>query len=167
MITAAILTGCGNNAEVTGAEVDQEATEGTTNAPETSATPEPTKEPKAKKLAKDEQIALDYVNIYINGTDAEANKKFVADHIHPDAIPLFSMGVDIIDESDNMSNPTVKGSAKYDDPDLKGVITLVEDDNGAGVIVLSVDGKIAMAYSSSDTVEEMKAAYDEMKAKIK
>lgn len=155
MFAFALLVGCSNNVP----ESEPAAANAATAQPEETKAPE-------QKLTEAEQLALDYVKIYINGTDLEANEKFVEDNVHPDAKPLFELGTGITEKSDDVKNPVVKGSTDYDFPEVKGMATLIAGDGGAEIIVLTLENKVVMAYSPNDTTEEAKNTFAELKTKI-
>lgn len=116
--TIVLLTGCGSsksNSEeknTTSTEVTQ--SEATADSLKTAAaTPVP-----EKKLSESEKLALDYVEIFLNGSDIEAKKKFVSENILPDVQPIFQMAESTeTPENNKLKNASVIESADYTDKD--------------------------------------------------
>jgi len=123
------------------------------------------------QASKDEALALDYINTYLNGTDKEAKKKFVEEKVHPEAMPLFAMGISLeIPEKSMYKNPKVIESTEYEKDGEKATIVLLSgtvDGKDKEMIVLTMDGKIGFGFESDSKSESMKKNYDEMRSKFK
>ncbi|MGF7050770.1 hypothetical protein J2T13_005320 [Paenibacillus sp. DS2015] len=126
---------------------------------------------KAKKLSADESTALDYVTIYLNGTDIEKKKKFVQDKIYPDVQPLFQLAESSVTEENNrFNNPKVVESIPFESEDKKGHFVLISSEDSKGknkeIIILTLDGKMAWGYTDS-TKEDEKMAFDQARKQFK
>ncbi|WP_449602750.1 hypothetical protein [Paenibacillus sp. Marseille-Q9583] len=157
--TIVLLTGCGSsksNSEekkTTSAEVTQ--SEATADSSKTAAaTPVP-----EKKLSESEKLALDYVEIFLNGSDIEAKKKFVSENILPDVQPIFQMAESTeTPENNKLKNASVIESADYTDKDGgKDKIVLIQGEKSSSsseLIIFMKDDKIGWGYSSNDKNKE-------------
>lgn len=123
------------------------------------------------QASKDEALALDYINTYLNGTDKEAKEKFVEEKVHPEAMPLFAMGIGLVTPEKNMyKNPKVIESTEYEKDGEKGTLVLLSgtvDGKDKEMIVLTMDGKIGFGFEPDSKSESMKKSYDEMRSKFK
>ncbi|MEJ8306690.1 hypothetical protein [Saccharibacillus sacchari] len=150
----ALLSGCGSNANTTNLEEStaQTAESSTTTPTDTTETEaqEPSVE-EAQKPTASEKLALDYLNTYVNNSDVEEKKKFVTEHIHPDAQALFDTDKLAETESElKVRHPVVIESVDYTDED--GVQTdavLLQGETRHRlyneVVVLVADNKIKWA----------------------
>jgi hypothetical protein len=178
-ISAAILGGCGGNDAAKTNEPTKEATvNAATEAPvvEATATPEEVKveEPSSpqeaveKELSAEEKMALDYVNIYLNGTDKEAKKKFVEEQIRPDTQSIFALGQNLVPTEEEMfKNPVVIDEEDYETSGMKGKVVLVQNDAKEELIMLILEGKLGFVYKSGSDEADVKAAFDDMRALFK
>lgn len=120
--------------------------------------------------SKDDGLVLDYLNTFVNGTDLDAKKKFVEEKVHPDIKPLFALGQNnVTDESKMYKDPKVMESIDYEEAGKKGTLVLARgtvDGNEKEIIVLVMEGKIAFGFTP-DGEGDVKAGYDEMRAKFK
>lgn len=165
-----IITGCGSvdNSEPKPSatvEIVKKEIETTKVEP----TVEPTVEPvQGKELTADEQLALDYVNIYLNGSDIDAKKQFVSENVRNDVKSIFELGASSVSEEKNMiKSPEVLGSSDYETSGMKGNIVLISGESGNEIIMLVLEGKIGWGYNSNSADEAVKKTFDEMKSKIK
>lgn len=160
IIAFVALTGCSsdkNTAESTASTAAATAeSQATTNASETP-TPEPTlaPTPAPKKLSATEAVALEYVNIFINGSDGEAKKAFITKNVYPDAQPLFQMIQSETPDDQKLKSPRVLESAHYsDEGGMKVEAVLIQGQKASNskneLIVLITDQKILWATDSSD-----------------
>ncbi len=157
--TIVLLTGCGSSKSnleeknTTSTEVTQ--SEATTDSSKTAAaTPVP-----EKKLSKSEKLALDYVEIFLNGSDIEAKKKFVSENILPDVQPIFQMTESTeTPENNKLKNVSVIESADYTNKDgEKDKIVLIKGEKSSSsseLIIFIKDDKIGWGYSSNDKNKE-------------
>lgn len=176
MLTFALLAGCSKDTNEKDTPTPT-ATTTTTPAEQVKETKEPTKEPtptaspeakKDKKRTADEQLSLDYINVYLNGTDVEAKKKFVEDNVRDDMKPLFTLGANSVTEENEMyKNPVVEGSADYDTSGVKGTAVLIKNDSEKELIALVFEGKLGIVFNSEDTDVSVKKSFDDMRSKIK
>ncbi|WP_040950170.1 hypothetical protein [Gorillibacterium massiliense] len=165
-----VVAGCGDSSkkEATNATAKTQATEKASAVPVTATdsssattTPKATKAPeKKKKLTKDEQVALDYFNIYINSSDTEARAKFVEEQVVDEMKPLFQLSDgSVADESEKMPSPEVKGNIRYTgDGTLDGRAILISNSEGKEAIVITSDGKYMITLFPD--VEMTKETYD-------
>lgn len=176
MITAAILSGCGNNAPAnTPAATDPPATttiepkEATTpqEAVKEDPTPEPTEEA-MKELTETEQLSLDFVNVYLNGDDAESKKKFATENVHDRTRSYYeSVSNFILSKENKYQNVQVVESKEYSKDDINGTITLIKSDNDKEIIVLVTDGKISWGYISSESEEALVKVFTKLRSEFK
>lgn len=117
--------------------------------------------------SKHEQLALDYINQFVNSSDAEEKAKFLEDHIHPEIQPLFQLGLNAVSNEDSQYvNAKVLGSSEYNEEDVvDGAIVLISADGDKEAIVLINEGKIAFLFTP--TSELIQGGYEELKAQIK
>ncbi|TQR47117.1 hypothetical protein [Paenibacillus popilliae] len=123
------------------------------------------------QASKDEAVALDYINTYLNGTDKEAKKKFVEEKVHPEAMPLFAMGMSLVTPEKNMyKNPKVIESTEYEKDGEKATLVLLTgtvDGKDKEIIILTMDGKVGFGFTPDSNSEDMKKNYEEMRSKFK
>ncbi|WP_438351583.1 hypothetical protein ACP8HI_13635 [Paenibacillus sp. FA6] len=160
-----ILTGCSNNSS------DAPATEVTANPQaEEIETPEVKPEievKKEKKLSLEEQLAIQYVNVYLNGTDIEAKKKFVDEQVHPETKQVLELAVSVVTAEDKrFLNPRVVETTDFENAGKKGTLTLVEGDGDKEFIALIMDDKFGWGFISTETNEGMKKSFEEMRSKF-
>ncbi|ETT56330.1 hypothetical protein NYE24_12135 [Paenibacillus sp. FSL H7-0350] len=117
-----------------------------------------------------ENLALEYVNTFLNGSDIEAKKKFVSDKIHPDVKAIFQMAQSTETPEDNkLKNATVIESEDYtDSTGGKDKLILIQGEKPSNpkseLVILIKDDKIGWGYSSSD---KEKAAFNEIRKLFK
>ncbi|MGO4371970.1 hypothetical protein AB4Z21_14495 [Paenibacillus sp. MCAF20] len=170
LLTAAILSGCGNNepANAPTATDPPAATTTPTDAPQETTAPEPTAtEAPALELTTGEKLALEYVNEYINSEDAEAKKKFLEEKIHPDVQSIFQLGTSSVNTADKWQNASVAETVNYESAGKKGTLTLIKADEDKEVIVLIMDDKIGWSYESTDSSDKGKKAFEELRVDFK
>jgi len=115
-----------------------------------------------KSTSSDEQVALDYINQYLNGT-VEERQKFVSSKVHQDVKAIFELGASFVaDEDKKFLNPSVSKSTKYESEGTKGSLVLLTNDSEHEVIALIMEGKLGWVFNSDD-----KEAFDEMKNQFK
>lgn len=179
VVAAALaLSACGNNnkdnandAAASGATASPSAgaASPSASAPAAEATPTPSpSESPAAALSAHESLALDYVNIFLNGSDLDAKKTFVENSIHPDVAPIFAMSAGVVAAEDKqLADPSVVKSIPYEGGGKKGTMVLLQGKHqteDAEMIILIVDDKVSWAYDSGDLSQEGKQAFDEVKA---
>lgn len=157
--TLVLLTGCGSS------KTDSEEKNTTaTGVTQSEATADPAKSTAAtpapkKKLSDSEKLAVDYVEIFLNGSDIEAKKKFVSENIHPDVQPIFQMSESSeTPENNKLKNASVIESADYTDKEGgKEKIVLIQGEKSSSsseLIIFIKDDKIGWGYSSNDNNKE-------------
>ncbi|TPG73437.1 hypothetical protein EEL32_05605 [Brevibacillus laterosporus] len=102
----------------------------------------------SKSLSVEEQLALQYVEQFLNSKDVEVKKKFVQEHVHADVKPVFSLAANATSEDNAiLSDTAVVGSVDYEKAGKKGKTVLVRGKNSKGEeverIFLIMDGKFA------------------------
>lgn len=115
-----------------------------------------------KTLSEDESLALEYVNIFVNGTNIENKKQFVKNKVHPDVQQIFKLGESSISpENKRFMNPEVIESIPFSSQGKKGHYVLIHSKDESGkikeIIILTADGKVAFGYSNSPKEDENKA----------
>lgn len=163
MLTFAILAGCGNNAPEASEPV---AANAVTAQPEETKAPEPTATPKPELSATD-QLALDYVNLFLNTTDLDEKQKFVEDHVHEETKTYFELDAMAVHEDRMFKNPVLAGTTDYETGGQKGEIALLKNDSGKELILWILDGKLHWVFHSDNTEAEFKKAFEEMRAEFK
>ncbi|AVF21273.1 hypothetical protein ERICI_01380 [Paenibacillus larvae subsp. larvae] len=147
----------------------KEASTSTEQEPKASA--KESEKPKEKEVSAEEKLALEYINVYNNGKDVEAKKKFVEEKVHPDIKQLFTMGLSATPEEKMFNNPEVLESVDYEKAGKKGTTVLVKgkafDGKDGERIILIMDNKIGMALAPDSKNEDAKKGYDELRAKFK
>lgn len=124
--------------------------------------PEPTKEP-VKELSNDEQLALDYVNIFINNSDVNDRKKFLEERIREDVFTVFALGVGMkTSEEGKFQNPKVLDKTEYNASGLDGNLILIGSDNGIQLIAFVVEEKIDFAFKSNTKGAEAEQVFKEL-----
>ncbi|MNB83173.1 hypothetical protein D3C75_300040 [compost metagenome] len=164
--TIVILSGCGSS--TTNSEKKNTTSTGVTPSEATASPSEPTPEPK-KKLTASEKLALNYVEIFLNGSDIEAKKKFVSENILPDVQPIFQMAESTeTPENNKLKNPTVIETADYTDKDGgKDKLVLIQGEKSSSnseLIIFIKDDKVGWGYSSND---KDKDAFNEVRKLFK
>ncbi|MBP1994053.1 hypothetical protein [Paenibacillus eucommiae] len=149
----------------------------TSPSPEVKETekPEQSKDNNAKgksKLSKNEELALEYVNVFLNGEDKEAKDKFVKDHVVPEIQPVFEMAAALgggpADQGDSTYvNPLVMESVNYDTDGEKAEVILIQADEGKELMIMIIEGKLAMAFNNENSGSEMMEGYADIRAKFK
>lgn len=108
------------------------------------------------------------MNIYLNGTDTEAKKKFIEDQVHPEVQPIFELASSSITEEDNkFPNPKVIESKEIENEGEKATITLIQGDGDKEFIALILEEKYGWGFISTSTSEEVKTAFEEMRSEFK
>ncbi|GGF66989.1 hypothetical protein GCM10010912_09960 [Paenibacillus albidus] len=108
------------------------------------------------------------VNTFLNGSDMEAKKKFVADNVHPDARPLFEMTQSVETTDDlKLKNPRILESKDYtDEKSMKVEIVLVQGEKASNptseLIVVINDKQVIWAMDASN-----KEAFDKIRNTFK
>ncbi|MFE4709727.1 hypothetical protein ACFRAM_02530 [Paenibacillus sp. NPDC056722] len=155
VITATLLSGCSSSdgkASNTNINTNSKAnTDSNTNKNTVAADSK-----KEKKLNAYEKTALEYVNVFMNGTDPEAKKAFITDNIHTEVQPIFQLlAAKEVPESSKLQDPKVLESQDYKDKEgKKNKIVLIEGTKSSlpnsEIIVLFVDEKIVWVTSATD-----------------
>lgn len=156
------LSGCSSDKNTAESPASTAAASAETQAssvsPSETPAPEPTiaPTPAPKKLSDTEAVALEYVNVFLNGSDGEAKKVFITDNVYPDAQPLFQMIQSVETPDDQkLKNPQVLESTHYsDEGGMKVEAVLIQGQKASNpkseLIVLISDLKIIWATDSSD-----------------
>lgn len=98
-----------------------------------------------------EKSALDYVNVFLNGTDKAKKEKFVEDHVHANAAPLFQMALQFEDAEKTeptLNNPKAVETISYKENGESVDAVLIQGDNDAELIVLLMDGKVTFGFGN-------------------
>lgn len=158
---ALFVVGCGNNGE-NNTKNNTEKENDKSNVASVK-----TDEPKKPKLSEDEQLALDYVNVYLNGTDTAKKAEFIQNNLHKDVQEVFQIGAGVVTAPEDMlNNPEVVKSKEITNEGVKQKIVLLSatdaNNKPVEIIVLYHEGKIAWSYQSNDE-DESKDAFDGMR----
>lgn len=173
VIMAILLAGCGGN-EVEKTPDKADATPSAIVNNEESDTPqkevEEVVEEVAKELTEGEKLVIDYINIFLNGSDLEAKGKFLDDNIHPDVKSMFSLVVKRETPDENkLLSPEVVDSVDYEEAGKKGTMTLIKGTkNGkeSEMIFIVMDGKIGWGFSDSEKTEQLQKAFTTARSKF-
>ncbi|RJE86699.1 hypothetical protein D3P07_16035 [Paenibacillus sp. 1011MAR3C5] len=159
-LAMALLAGCSQNSSNPSPSPNGQ-TEGSTK-------PEPTKKPK-KEWVEAQKLALDHVNIYLNGSDVTKKQKYVEESVNPEVASLFLLGAaSIRKEEEKFINPTVAETVDFTGENgAKGTLTLIKADNNREIIVLVMDSKVTFAFFNENNSGEMQETYEKMRAHFK
>jgi hypothetical protein len=119
-----------------------------------------------KSLSANEKSALEYVEVFVNGSDKAAKEKFVADKVHPDIAPIFKLGIGA-DSTEKVKNPRVMESVSYEANGLKGETVLVQGDEKKEMIVLLMEGKVGFIFRSDGQDADAQKNYSQLRAQFK
>lgn len=117
-----------------------------------------------KELKGSEKIAQDFVNVMMNGTDAEAKKKFIADNMHEDIKPLFEL---MPPTYEAIKNPKVVETVKVEEDGETAEAVLVQGDSKKETVILLMDGKVALAFSSGGSDASQNEMFNEVRKEFK
>lgn len=123
------------------------------------------------KTSASEQLALDYVNVFVNGTDQEARKSFVENSVHEEMKALFELGLNVAEANGNEAthpflNPKVVKSINYEESGEKMDAVLLKGDADAEMIVITMDSKLGMAFRSDASAGLSKAGFEQLRTKF-
>ncbi|AVF21785.1 hypothetical protein ERICI_01920 [Paenibacillus larvae subsp. larvae] len=122
-----------------------------------------------KTLNAKEQLVLDYINIFNNGTDKEAKNKFVEENCLPESKPLFLLALKVNNQKERiLKDPEVLESIDLEDSEKKGTAVLVKGKNSDGIdserIVVFIGDKMGMelfpnAKDENKNYEKLRSAF--------
>jgi hypothetical protein len=168
LLTFTLLAGCtinkGGNTEASTASGPSPSAESASAIvePTEEPPPEPTKEP-IKELSNHEQLALDYVSIFINNSDVNDRKKFLEEKIREDVRTVFALGVGMkTSEDGKFQNPKVLDHIEYNASGLDGSLILIGSDNGIQLIAFVVEEEIGFAFKSNTKGVEAEQTFEEL-----
>ena len=112
----------------------------------------------------EKKLAVEYVNVMLQGDDAEAKKAFIQNNVLPEAQPLMTLAMNMkSDKSNVISEPEVVDAVAQE----KGVIVLLRGKKADGSemeqLVVFADGKVVMAPNSDPNNE----IYKQLREKVK
>jgi hypothetical protein len=148
-LALSFLSACGTDK---GEDAPAAAAASPTAAVTASASPSPAPTAKAKET-EEEKMIIEYIHTYINGTDAEAKKKFVKEHIHPDIQAIFELGASMTsDGKDYRDSPKVIQTIDYknDKTGKDGKMILVQSKGDIEDIFYVYENKLGFVYTNSD-----------------
>jgi hypothetical protein len=178
-LSLVLLSACGDN--VAKQELNNNDTNKAAAKVETATTPakvetvQPTK-PKVPvgktNLDADEKIAIEYFNVYINGTDKEVSSQFVKDHFTAEIQPLYLMALMGKEaEKSKYLNPRIIETVTVENngAQLKAVLAHRDGPDGKidETIFAFMSGKISLALVANSTNADMKQVYDTLRTKFK
>lgn len=162
------MTACANGKE----EVKQVAVTTATTQP--SPTVAATEKPTPKVVNDSEKLSIEFINVFLNGTNKEEMEKFLKDKIHTDSQPLYQLVVSMGSaepEKNIYRDPVVVESTKIDDQGKQVDLLLITGKDDAGnnkeIITMINDGKFMIALTANSTAENDKKAYSELREKFK
>jgi hypothetical protein len=128
--------------------------------------------PSDDSVYKSEELALEYIDVFLNNTDKTAMEKFLKDKIHSNTQSIFELVASLGFSTPNVyKNPKVVETTKFDEAGKNGDLVLVqgEDDKGTKkeIIVMTMDGKLLYTLISNSTNDADKQKYNEIRAKFK
>ncbi|UED76114.1 hypothetical protein [Brevibacillus sp. DP1.3A] len=102
----------------------------------------------------EKKLAVEYVNVMLQGNDEEAKKTFIQNNVLPEAQPIMTLAMNMqSDKSNVISEPEVVDAVAQE----KGVIVLLRGKKGDGSeteqLVVFAEGKVIMAPSSDPNNE--------------
>jgi len=98
-----------------------------------------------------EQLALGYVNDFLNETSEEARNTYVQEHVHPEYQQLYSTDSPMPDgpiQALPLSNPEVYKSISDVQSEENGVAVWLKGEDNKEVIVLIIEGKVATGFDN-------------------
>jgi len=169
----AVLAACGSNkkenAEPTVTPVSATPSNAVSTEPSETTESSPSSEPSpsAKELSDEENMALDYINVYINGSDLDAKKSFVEEKVHADVKSVFQLAANSeTPEKNKLLKPEVNGSVDYESEGKKGKLVLIQGEKSGAAsefIVLIMEGKVGWAFSPDEKNEDLKEQFNKMR----
>lgn len=109
-------------------------------------------------------MAQEFVNVMMNGTDAEAKKKFIADNVHDDVKPLFEL---MTPSYEAIKNPKPVETVKIDEDGQKGEAVLIQGENKKETVILLMDGKIGFAFTPNSADADQNKMFTEIRNQFK
>lgn len=123
-----------------------------------------------KKLNEEEKVALEFYQVYMKGTDAEAKEQFVSEKVYAETAPLFSFGADA-EGSDDFNDLKVIESIHKKEDGEEGTLVLIHSTNQEGgleeSIAALINGKFVMAYSAFAEDAEYRTAFEDLRSEFK
>ncbi|OES45779.1 DUF4352 domain-containing protein [Domibacillus iocasae] len=123
-----------------------------------------------KKLNEEEKVALEFYQVYMKGTDAEAKEQFVSEKVYAETAPLFSFGADA-EGSDDFNDLKVIESIHKKEDGEEGTLVLIHSTNQEGgleeSIAVLINGKFVMAYSAFAEDAEYRTAFEDLRSEFK
>lgn len=112
----------------------------------------------------EKKLAVEYVNVFLRGDDAEAKKEFVEKHVQAEMQAFMHLAIGMNgDLSQVISDPEAVAAEKV----KEGVAVLLRGKNGEGTvreqIVFFLDGKVVVAPGDepdNDLFTELRAHFD-------
>jgi hypothetical protein len=118
-----------------------------------------------------EDIAIEYVNLFLNGSDKDAKTKFWTDKIVSDTQPLYQLALNFSDGSNVFRDPKVVEKTAFDEQGKKGDLVLVQGTDDAGAkketVIMTMDGKFVVALFPNSKDADTKKKYDDIRARFK
>ncbi|MUT67381.1 hypothetical protein [Paenibacillus sp. NEAU-GSW1] len=147
-----MVVGCSNGTINETAKNDSAAketsTQGLSDTPKVNGAP-------ASELESDDNLALEFIEVYINGSNVKQKKKFLDEKISSDVQTIFLFGAHSErEEADKFLNPKQMKKKEYELEGKKGSLILFNNDQNKELIVDINEGKIAWYYSASDNKEQ-------------
>ncbi|WNS43458.1 hypothetical protein [Paenibacillus sp. MMS20-IR301] len=171
IVACAVLSGCASDTDTAGPSSSPSSTTATataTAAATPAAVPAATPAAESQEPSAAEALALDYIITYVNNSDLEAKKQFVAEHLHPDVQSLFKTAQLSETEPElKVRRPHVIESVDYTDENgAQMEAVLIQGETRYKlyneVIVLITDNKVIRAMESVE-----KARFDNIRSKFK
>ncbi|MDF2935999.1 MAG: hypothetical protein K0Q90_1372 [Paenibacillaceae bacterium] len=172
-VSAVMFTACGGDSESTGGA---SSPAGSAPAAATAAASAPAASAAAKASGKElkasEKLAQEFVNVMMNGTDAEAKKKFIADNVHDDLKPLFELLPNgeknpVSPTYEAIKNPKPVETVKIEEDGQKAEAVLVQGDSKKEAVILLMDGKIGFAFTPDSADADANEMYAQMRKEFK
>lgn len=145
-----------------------------TNQPAPTTSAAVVTENPASKVSDSERLSIEFINVFLNGTNKEEMEKFLKDKIHADSQPLYQLVVSMgaaEPEKNVYRDPVVVESTKIDDQGKQVDLLLITGKDDAGkqkeIITMIKDGKFMIALTPNSTAENDKKAYSELREKFK
>lgn len=175
--SALFFTACGGTSNDAGASSPAASAPAASAAAASSPTASaPAASAAAKSSSKDlkpsEKMALEFVNVMMNGTDAEARKKFIADNVHDDAKPLYELMPNgeknpMTPTYEAIKNPKAAETIKIVEDGQTAEAVLVQGDEKKETVILLMDGKVGFAFGPGGTDADANEMYAEVRKQFK
>lgn len=113
------------------------------------------------ELSAEEEIALQYIELFYNGNDLTAREEFITSSVHDDSQELLKLIVGVEYEV-QMNDPVVIASTDYvEDGIVDGKLVLIESGDKQGIALFN-EGKFTFFFEGFADDEDFQRAFAEL-----